>query len=566
MLKKITLILLFAVVIVSCFSILFISAQSNFATNISGWRAVHGEWTETENGYNGSSGYPSLAISDQLVSSSAAFTYSGDVTHGDGGLSIIKSKENPDNNTIWQFNVAGGNLSVYKYYNDGVTGAETLATAAVAESEKYTIEITCDGAGGFAVRVNEASATFTDTSINGYLGVRIWDQSLTFNNLNYTSDTEFTTNLEGLTGVSGDWTLYKQGWVQQSERGRSFLASNKQVDTTKSFTYEVIVKDRGNHAVGLAFGTDADHYAAVQITGSGNVELPGRTAADAFAWWNEARGTIEADIQPTEYTILMKYDAKTKIIEISVNGTDIIETEIDPSKLTGYVGLYTEDSTATFTKAIYTEIEPPIEPDFETNLEGWEAASGTWSAVEDGYASQGNGRSFFKSNKQVDTTKSFKYEVVLKEFTGYGIGIAFGTDGDNFAGLEFNSDGFFSVPMRQSGKYAQLIAGDWVLSDEQKSAAEYTFVFEYNAASKTVKASLNGVVMAESEIAPSLLKGYVGLFAEDGQAVYTKAVFTETQISVNNPTSGDINTAIPVVMAAAALAVLKFNKRRKESV
>ena len=73
-----------------------------------------------------------------------------------------------------------------------------------------------------------------------------------------------------------------------------------------------------------------------------------------------------------------------------------------------------------------------------------EAASGTWSAVEDGYASQGNGRSFFKSNKQVDTTKSFKYEVVLKEFTGYGIGIAFGTDGDNFAGLEFNSDGFFS--------------------------------------------------------------------------------------------------------------------------
>ena len=150
MLKKITLILLFAVVIVSCFSILFISAQSNFATNISGWRAVHGEWTETENGYNGSSGYPSLAISDQLVSSSAAFTYSGDVTHGDGGLSIIKSKENPDNNTIWQFNVAGGNLSVYKYYNDGVTGAETLATAAVAESEKYTIEITCDGAGGFS--------------------------------------------------------------------------------------------------------------------------------------------------------------------------------------------------------------------------------------------------------------------------------------------------------------------------------------------------------------------------------------------------------------------------------
>lgn len=92
MLKKITLILLFAVVIVSCFSILFISAQSNFATNISGWRAVHGEWTETENGYNGSSGYPSLAISDQLVSSSAAFTYSGDVTHGDGGLSIIKVK------------------------------------------------------------------------------------------------------------------------------------------------------------------------------------------------------------------------------------------------------------------------------------------------------------------------------------------------------------------------------------------------------------------------------------------------------------------------------------------
>ncbi len=727
--KKISSIVVSAAIFISCFASYFVAANG-FQTNITGWKACEGNWEETEAGYRGSSGYPSLAISDQQVNASTIFKYSGTIGTGDGGLSIIQNKDNWNNDVIYQFNVSGTTASIFRFAPEG---GSTIASAEIASSSEYFLEVSCNGAGVITFQVNgNIVGTLTDTNLIGYLGLRLWDQSLTFNNLMYTAGSAFDTNMPGWTGadsctwernadgfacttwsgkhaarsnvvidgsksfvyeVSGQkpadgygagiafgvtdvhnlngiefnrdgafyfpalsegqwstwyeggenltkeqldaasftlrfeynaeersaqvflngrlmksmanidinrikgnlgfygeestllytkaiytellpdsteletnlswtipedggvWVLTKEGYrnVAEGYEGRNTLQSNVVVDGTKSFTYELLASYSG-YGLGLAFDvTDSKNFSAIEINRDGGCNYPYRIN-NVWANYFDSTNPLTEEQKNAEWKkMVFSYDAETQSAVFYLNDVLMMSIEnIDVNRIKGNLGIMLENASVLVKKAVYTEAREPS--DLETNLENWEAVSGTWTLRKEGYASESGGRSFLKSDKKVDPSKSFVYEVELTRYTGYGVGFAFGLDGDNYAGMEFNNDGHFSLPYRLNGEYA-LLAGEVVpMTEEQKAADTYQLRMEYNAASKTIKAYLNGILMCAVSVDPAKLAGNVGLFTEDGQAVYTKAIFTET---AENPESGDPGTVVPAaaLLLAAILAV-----------
>lgn len=174
---------------------------------------------------------------------------------------------------------------------------------------------------------------------------------------------------------------------------------------------------------------------------------------------------------------------------------------------------------------------------FETNMSDWKSACGTaWTLDENGYSNgqyeedsvTENYKHLAVSSQKVDGTKSFTYEVTFK-YTGYGAGLALNvTDRDNFWAVEANQNFEFYFPTVQNGSWNKWASDGKAISEAQAENEYHTMVFDYNAENGSAAVSYDGEVMATiSYVNPNIWGGYLGLYYEDAEVTFTKAVYTE---------------------------------------
>lgn len=245
----------------------------------------------------------------------------------------------------------------------------------------------------------------------GYVGIGSWKGSVVFNNIrfqNYEVDQfSFQNNGNGeFSEAEGVYTVGRGG-------GDHHVVSD--VYAEGPFTYEADIEITDGWNAMLTFGianrenagSDA-WYAAGPDRKTGDGE-----DYDGHARVFSVRGSLDLDvhtamspesIEKTSYHYKVTMDS-SNTIRYYVDGELLVRAN-DPKYEGGYLGLLTWDAEAKFSNVKITLGEPYVEPEeagnFQTNLEGLRALSGSWIETKDGWRGSGNaGVTFNNTDRRI---------------------------------------------------------------------------------------------------------------------------------------------------------------------
>ena len=364
----------------------------------------------------------------------------------------------------------------------------------------------------------------------------------------------FETNLSDWVAVDGSqWSLTESGFTSDMKSGiedepLKYLArSSQKIDGSKSFRYEVeFVIDGYGAGLSILTGSRTNFY-AVEINKEGHVYFPtvGSGGWSTYAPYGTPLSSDEVAAFTGPHNIVFEFDAGSKTATVTVDGEVRCENVIIPSKaLGGSLGVYFEGcNSCYFTKAVYTELEGGTDPvdvkaNIESNLE-FECVYGEADYTVKGYGGSAGGsnpKCLIKSDKTIDGSNSFKYEVTFS-YDGYGAGMGFGVVSEqDYRAVEINIERHIYFPMMVDGNWQTFYENAPDLTEEEAASKEHTITFIYDATDWFAEVYVDGVIRQEIyDLDPEVISGSLGLFFEGATVYFTKAVYTEMETKTAAP-------------------------------
>ncbi|MBQ3868722.1 MAG: hypothetical protein II789_09310 [Clostridia bacterium] len=369
--------------------------STSFETNLEGWIAVDGsQWSVTENGLTSDmkSGIEDeplkyLARSGQKIDGTKSFKYEVEfIIDGYGaGLSIFTGSrtnffavEINKEGHVYFPTVGANGWSTYAGYGTPLSADEIAAFAGKHnvlleyDAGNKTAKVTVDG------EVRSEDVTIPSKAFGGSLGVYFEGcNSCFFTKALYTElgdaePVDFKSNIETnmefeCTYGEIDYTVKGLGGSAGGANPKCLVKSNIEIDGSKSFKYEVAYTCKG-YGAGMGFGVvDEKNYRAVEVNTERHIYFPLMIDGNWSTFYANAPDLTEEEAAVDGHTITFVYDASDWFAEVYVDG--VIRQEIydlDPEVISGSLGLFFEDATVYYTKAVYTELETatkaPAEP------------------------------------------------------------------------------------------------------------------------------------------------------------------------------------------------------------
>lgn len=362
------------------------SAANGFDTNMTGWKSADNTaWKLDENGYsNGryeedaeTSNYKHLAVCDQTVDGTKSFIY--EVTFKCDGYGAGLCLNTQDRNNFFAIEINEDKKFYFPSVQNGSwatwnsNGSDLTDEQADAEFKTMRFEYDASSQSGKAYLndVLMAEVSYVNGAALGKLGLYYEDAEVTFTKAAYTEKEQggeiqegiFETNMGEWTAVDGfEWKKTAQGYGCVSNYSNKHVAASSiEIDTAKSFEYEVTFKYDG-YGAGIAFGAEsAENLAAVEINTEGKCYFPIIIDGAWNTFYEYGKELSDEQRDKTKlHTLLFKYDAADECAEVYLDGELMQELFFfDVDVLSGKLGLYNEDTSAYYTKAVYREVEMP---------------------------------------------------------------------------------------------------------------------------------------------------------------------------------------------------------------
>lgn len=375
-------------IIAIMFSGLSLSAASGFETNMTGWKSACGTtWTNDETGYwNGkyaddanTGNHKHLAVSDTVISPDKSFTY--EIQYQFSGYGIGLGLNVTDRNNFYAIEVncdknvyfpkvENGNWALYGPMENVAT--DDQINKEVIHTLVFDYDANTHGGKVYLDGTNVVDITYLPDSAFGNLGLYYEDGDAIFKKAVYTekeggsgeTTKTFETNMGEWTAADGsEWKETVSGFsCVSSSSGKHVAKSSIIIDGTKSFEYELTFKYNG-HGGGIAFGVvDIGNLAAVEINREGRTYFPWIVEGQWNTFYSDGANLTDDQLNAEYHTIKFVYYAYDEAAEVYLDGELMQEIWFDdPEVIHGALGVYHEDATVYYTKAIYTEIEEPTQ-------------------------------------------------------------------------------------------------------------------------------------------------------------------------------------------------------------
>ncbi len=216
---------------------------STFVTNLSGWTALNGTWSDIPGGKQGIGGGDAFLLS---TDTGTDFTYEGDIrlstNNPSAGSLIFRSNSNATQGYVVNVSTEnGGQVKLFKlpYAQLGSTYG---VPGGVAVNTVYHLKVAASGS-NIKVYFNNGTSPVIDVNDSTYSGGRFgllaWQGTSVFQNVNRGTGTAgFNSNLSGWTAVNGGWSDVPGG-KQGIGGGDAFLLAS---DTGTDVTYSGDIK------------------------------------------------------------------------------------------------------------------------------------------------------------------------------------------------------------------------------------------------------------------------------------------------------------------------------------
>ncbi|MBC8569357.1 cadherin-like beta sandwich domain-containing protein [Zongyangia hominis] len=524
---------------------------TQFITNLTGWNGFSGNWAIGSDGVRGSNGSMNdgFYLSDVKVEAGDAFTYEASFTVNEGKAGGIVFGVADTGNPSADWFCANIDKSRSNGQGDSrifhVLQGQPLAfdkgrnlTAEELKANDFTLKVVYDGAGHISsylngnVVVDNEDVTFD----GGSFGLLTFQSDVTFHNAMLTVNgvtQGFTTNLPGMTGKNGSWSLVDSGFQGNNmDVGDGFAMSGAYVSAEQAFTYEASFSIVEGTAGGIVFGVadpnnpSADWYCA-NVDKSGN--RGGKKDSRIFHVKNglqseKGRDLTTDELATDDYTIKVVYDGEG---HFSSYLNDVAVMENEPISFNGgYFGLLTYKSKVDFHSALLsTSAEEKV---FHTNATGWHGVVGTWEKASPGYrgANETIGDAFALSDIYLPSGSSFTYEADMTINVGPAGGLVFG-----IANPSSPSDRWYCLNVNKTDKNTRFFRVNGVgkeesraLTETEQASNQFHLKVEL-AADGTLTCTTNNEVVTSQKV-EGFAGGYMGLLTWNSDVTFDNVNLT----------------------------------------
>ena len=308
------------------------------------------------------------------------FSFAGDVTFESGVNKtslIFGAEKNTSPTDIGKFfglelSLSGNDVQIKLFQNPlsdpTALGDEIISPTTVTSVNDTTQPIhwtvSVDGDNNLVITVNGITAQydmkkdFKGAYQGGYFGFLTFQSQVHIENMTLSAQpipqSNFQTNLENLHGLNGTWRETEEG-LYSSGTGDNFAISDTKV---KNFEYSANIRNEGKKGAGsLLFRADEN-------PSGGTIAMNVDYSANVFKLFSfgSGAGTYEtvslASVPENEDG---SYDLKVQMYEnhlrVYVNGTGIINRDIDVRPDEGRLGLLTWDGTVIYQNVQYKELD-----------------------------------------------------------------------------------------------------------------------------------------------------------------------------------------------------------------
>lgn len=308
------------------------------------------------------------------------FSFAGDVTFESGVNKtslIFGAEKNTSPTDIGKFfglelSLSGNDVQIKLFQNPlsdpTALGDEIISPTTVTSVNDTTQPIhwtvSVDGDNNLVITVNgitaqyEMKKDFKGAYQGGYFGFLTFQSQVHIENMTLSAQpipqSNFQTNLENLHGLNGTWRETEEG-LYSSGTGDNFAISDTKV---KNFEYSANIRNEGKKGAGsLLFRADEN-------PSGGTIAMNVDYSANVFKLFSfgSGAGTYEtvslASVPENEDG---SYDLKVQMYEnhlrVYVNGTGIINRDIDVRPDEGRLGLLTWDGTVIYQNVQYKELD-----------------------------------------------------------------------------------------------------------------------------------------------------------------------------------------------------------------
>ena len=516
-------------------------STQGFVSNLTGWTAQSGTWTETPQGYASDCAGNCFLLSDKALSGDALFTYEVDMTPESNNNGLAFGVKDPQNPTArWYcFSVEGDNILIFNQ-TDGNPG-DSLRIIPLTEEEKgmdtYHLKVVRKDASTFEYYLGERLVqTETYAAYEGGTFGLLSTGKAVFQNVSLTEEgtsiAGFTSNLSGWHGVSGTWNFTQDGY-EGNCAGNQFAMSGKEIGDDVLFVYEADMTPKAN-ASGIVFGVQNPDDPITRWY-CFNVErtADGGSNTMLFDQTNGIPNVLRAEPLTEEEKAKDTYHMKVVREGETTFKFYLDDREVFVQDFAGFEGGYfgvMSTGNGIFNNVNFTETGKVAGEGFVTNLSGWRGVSGTWSETEDGFKGSGAGNVFAMSTKAVNSHDPFTFEadmeLPLEETAG---GITFGVkDPQNPSGK------WFCINVDRGGPLSRIFAQtngnpdfiqDFPLTDDEKVQTTFHLKVVREVEDGPVKFYLGDRLLLEKELT-TFEGGYFGVMSCNSTVTFNHVYYT----------------------------------------
>ncbi|MBC8571183.1 cadherin-like beta sandwich domain-containing protein [Zongyangia hominis] len=302
-----------------------------------------------------------------------AFTMEADISFLEGGdAGFLFSTVNRTNlGTDWIGIKA--TYSQLRLFDEGNQAAldvrKPIPDGAIVDG-KFHLKLNVDADGNIKVYLGGSADPLIsvqyDEYVAGYVGLTTYNCTAKFENLRFYNNDPvgFTTNLNGIHSVSGNWSLTTRGYRgNNTGLGDAYAMFTDTVDGSETFVFEGDMHlENSNGIGGLVFGvknpdSPTDEWYCINVGKRWGTQAKMLKNMGGTEIWNKQRGLTQAEIEKKDYHLRLEV-LEGGTLNYYLDGS-LIGTYVESDFAGGTFGVMTNGGDVTFNNVNYYKAKNP---------------------------------------------------------------------------------------------------------------------------------------------------------------------------------------------------------------
>ncbi len=302
-----------------------------------------------------------------------AFTMEADITFLEGGDAgfLFSTVNRTDLGVDWiGIKATYSQLRLFDEGNQaGLDIREPIPEGAIVDG-KFHLKLDVDAEGNIKVYLGNNPDPIISTNYDeyaaGYVGLTTYCCEAKFENIRFFNNDPvgFTTNLNGIHGVQGDWSTTSRGYRGNNIGGGDMFAMfTDTVDSSETFVFEGDMHLENSDGIGgLVFGVQNpddpySHWYCINVGKRWGTQTKMLKNTGGTEVWNVQRGLTQAEIEKKDYHLRLEA-LEGGTFNFYLDG-GLVGTYVDADFTGGYFGLMTNGGDVTFNNVNYYPAQNP---------------------------------------------------------------------------------------------------------------------------------------------------------------------------------------------------------------